>query len=158
MAQLSDVMYYLLSSYPENYSGDLSNARLTKMVYLADWHSSINRGCQITDVDWYFDNFGPFVWDIKKTADSNPNLFEVESATNYYGGKKNLFSHVPGYSPNLTADELNSLDHIIRVTKDLTWDRFIKLVYGTFPIASTDRYQNLDLVGKAKEYQEGKAA
>jgi hypothetical protein len=42
MATLGDVMAYLCEHYP--HKDDLSKARLTKLVYLADWKSAIERG------------------------------------------------------------------------------------------------------------------
>jgi hypothetical protein len=52
MARLRDVVAYLCHEYP--HKGELSKARLTKMVYLADWRSAIERGSQVTDIEWVF--------------------------------------------------------------------------------------------------------
>lgn len=152
MAKLKDVMAYFISNYPETMKHELSNARLTKMVYLADWHSCINRRAQITPIRWYFDNFGPFVRDIETTAQTNPQLFSVERVSNMYGSAKKQFSLKQQYTPDLTESEKQSLDHIIEVTKKLYWNDFIRLVYATHPIASSERYEYLNLVDKAKEY------
>ena len=134
-------------------SDELSNARLTKMVYLADWKHALENGTQITNIDWYFDNYGPFVRDVEATALKNPQLFKVHSTTNMYGQYKKTFSlKDEGYAPNLKRSELDALDHIINVTKILYWKDFIKLVYSTHPIASSERYTHLDLPEKAREY------
>jgi len=151
MADLKDVLAYLVKNYPIR--SELSNARLTKMVYLADWHQAINRGRQITDINWYFDNFGPFVKDVEETAIANPDLFLVETAHNMYGQPKKQFDLIDeNYVPQVSEHERASLDHIINVTRPLYWREFIKLVYSTHPIASSQRYSYLDLAEKAKEY------
>ena len=56
--KLIDVIYYIIKNYKK--IKDLSKSRLTKIVYLADWHQSIHQGKQITKIKWYFDHFGPF--------------------------------------------------------------------------------------------------
>jgi len=152
MALLKDVIAYLIDNYPDSMKDELSNARLTKMVYLADWHSCINRRPQITNINWYFDNYGPFVHDIASTAKENPHIFQIEDGTNMYGGRKKSFTLAKSYSPSLSEGEKKSLDHIIKVTKKLYWADFIKLVYGTHPIASSERYEYLDLKKKAEDY------
>ncbi|WP_018445489.1 Panacea domain-containing protein [Rhizobium gallicum] len=151
MAELHDVMAYLIQNYPATH--ELSNARLTKMVYLADWRQAISQGKQITPIQWYFDNFGPFVRDVETTAAFRDDLFSVDLGSNMYGQPKKSFSlRDPSYRPTLSASEKAALDHIIEVTKRLYWNDFIKLVYSTHPIASSERYSYLDLVKKASEY------
>jgi hypothetical protein len=154
MAAIKDVIAYFIANYPESMKHELSNARLTKMVYLADWHSSINGRGQITNINWYFDNFGPFVRDIEQTAIAHPEIFQIETLRNAYGSFKKQFSLKNLYAPRLTGNEIESLDHIIEVTKKLYWNDFIRLVYGTHPIASSERYEYLDLSKKAAEYLE----
>jgi hypothetical protein len=153
MAELHDVMAYIIQNYPVPH--ELSNARLTKMVYLADWRQAIVEGRQITRINWYFDNFGPFVRDVVNTAASRDDLFATDLGSNMYGQPKVSFQmkHT-GYNPSLDQSERAAIDHIIEVTKKLYWNDFIKLVYSTHPIASSDRYTYLDLVQKAKEYSE----
>lgn len=154
MANLTDVMAYLIQNYPSHMNHELSNARLTKMIYLADWHQAITQGRQMTDIKWYFDNFGPFVRDVERNALLNDDVFSIDLGSNMYGQPKKQFSlRDPKYAPRLTSDEKVSLDHIISVTKRLYWDDFIKLVYSTHPVASSQRYSFLDLVRKAQEYK-----
>lgn len=155
MADLKDIMTYLIGHYPERLSHELSNARLTKMVYLGDWHQAINYGRQISDIRWYFDNYGPFVSDIEETASANPATFLITDDLNQYGQPKKLFKlKKPEFKSSLSAQERSSLDHIIAVTQKLYWNDFIKLVYSTYPVASSERYSFLDLIKKAKEYNQ----
>ena len=89
------------------------------------------------NIKWYFNNFGPFVWDVKDTARDNPHLFELETTTNMYGDLKTVVILRTGeYIPNLSKDEMKSIDHVISETKNLNWDQFIRLVYSTYPIVT----------------------
>jgi hypothetical protein len=153
MADLKDVLVYLIGKYP--YPSELSNARVTKLVYLADWRHAITHGRQLTDITWYFDNYGPFVWDVKNVVESAPDLFACDDTANMYGDRKRLFSLVnTSHAPHLSAEERNSLDHVIDATKALNWAQFIKLIYSTYPVMSSERYSNLDLARLAKDYKE----
>lgn len=151
MAKLIDVMAYILKKYPDK--SDLSNARVTKLVYLSDWRHAIAQKSQITDINWYFDNFGPFVWDIKDTAESNPDIFTtLESSTSRGNPKLLLGLKKKDYIPKLSEIERRSIDHVIDITKNLSWSEFIRLVYSTHPIVSSNKYSYLNLIEKAEEY------
>ena len=151
MAKLIDVMAYILKKYPDK--SDLSNARVTKLVYLSDWRHAITQKSQITDINWYFDNFGPFVWDIKETAETNPNIFSMRESSNACGNPKLLIGlNKEDYVTKLSENEIRSIDHVIDKTKDLIWSEFIRLVYSTHPIVSSSRYSYLNLIEKAEEY------
>jgi hypothetical protein len=152
MDRLEDLMAYLIYAYPSQWKDDISNARLTKMIYLADWHSCINGRGRLTDIRWYFDNFGPFVWNISDTAKGNPDIFTVTSSQNMYGSQKRIIGLSAKVAPQVSPAAKESLDHIISVTAPLTWDKFIQLVYSTYPITSSERYQYFDLEEKAQEY------
>jgi hypothetical protein len=72
---------------------------------------------------------------------------------NAYGSPKviiglNKFQYVP----KITEEEARSIKHVIESAKKLNWDQFIRLVYSTYPIISSEKYNYLDLVKKAKEY------
>lgn len=154
MAEIKDVVAYIIKNYPDYIRHELSNARLTKMVYLADWHRALNADQQITDIHWYFDNYGPFVHDIEREAASRRDIFSVDLGSNMYGQpKKSIALKNPFYVPLIEEGEKRSLDHIIDATRMLYWDDFIKLVYATHPIASSERYSYLNLIEKAKEYK-----
>lgn len=154
MAELRDVIAYILQRYPEDMAGELSNARVTKMVYLSDWRNCLRGKGQISEISWYFDNYGPFVWDVKNTVDQNPDIFASRNLPNKFGSPKVLFKlKNKGYIPDLTDSEKKSKDHVISVSSKKYWNEFIKLVYSTHSIASSERYSSLDLKKKALEYK-----
>jgi hypothetical protein len=149
MTALKDVVYYICQKYP--IKGELSKARLTKLVYLADWKSALGRDRQITDIKWYFHNFGPYVDDVIDAAKSEP-IFEVISTKNMYGDVKELVAtRDTSYEPSLDSKERLYIDEVIDETKSMYWKRFIEHVYSTEPIKSSDRYSELDLVALAAQ-------
>lgn len=150
MSTLHDVMAYLVWQYP--YPGDLSNARLTKMIYLADWRTAIQEGRQITSIEWPFNHYGPYVHDVIEEARSSED-FSIESSETMYGSPKQVVKLRRDVTPGLEPWEREALDHVIASTKDLTWAKFIELVYSTYPVVSQDRYTTLDLVDLAEDYR-----
>jgi hypothetical protein len=152
MASIKDTAAFIIAAYP--HKDELSNARLTKLVYLADWKHVLSTGNQITNVKWYFDNFGPFVKDVRDALEGDKTLFEIVPKKNIYGNDKVIFKlKDTNYKPILNDSEKASLSHVLDVTKSMYWAAFITLVYSTYPIASSERYSFLDLKAKAAEYQ-----
>lgn len=155
MSKLKDALAYILKNYPSSMADELSNARVTKMLYLADWKQAITNRAQITPINWYFDNYGPFVYDVKNEAEGDKELFDVVDTVNFFGTPKVMLKlKDKNYEPEeLTDNEMTALNHVINETKILGWNSFIKLVYSTYPITSSNRYSFLNLVEKAQEYQ-----
>jgi hypothetical protein len=143
----------LLKEYP--HKSELSASRLTKMIYLMDWKSSIDFGRQITDAQWHFDHYGPYVDDFVKLAKEDKDI-SVENTSNYFGGKKQLFklSEKIEEDFSLTKEQKYIADFVINTTKQKNYEDFIQLVYSTYPVMSNDRYSDLDLVGSAVKYKE----
>jgi hypothetical protein len=153
MAKLEDILIHILEEYP--HKDELSNARLTKLVYLSDWYNSIHNNQQISHIDWYFDNYGPFVWDIYREVDKNPR-FKISYTLNLFGTEKKLIKLINTKKVNLTTNEITSINKIIEATEYLNYEKFINLVYSTYPILTTEKYNRLDLVNKAKYFNREK--
>ena len=161
MVELKTVMYYIIKNYPNRMKKELSNARLTKMIYLSDWKKSINEGKQITNIEWYFDNYGPFVGDVLDEAEKNKDVFSIKHTINMYGQPKTYFEIKENSNMDKEIEKIHDktkdvLDYIINITSKMYWNAFIKLVYSTYPITSSERYSKLNLVKKAKEYAQFK--
>lgn len=152
MATLGDVMAYLCEHYP--HKDDLSKARLTKLVYLADWKSAIECSEQMTDVEWVFNHFGPYVDDVADEA-RRDDAFEVTGTTNLYGDPKEVIKLAKSREyPSLTDEDKRILDSVIETTKRQSWNEFIRLVYSTYPVMTQDRFSTLNLVALARSYAE----
>lgn len=147
MNTLSNLIKYICVVYP--HSHELSNARLTKLIYLTDWESVKNMGFQVTDIKWYFDNYGPFVHDVYEVAYQDPHIGIVKTQT-IYGTPKIMFHYI-GEMPNLESHIKDIIDTVIQNTKGMYWNEFIEYVYSTPPIVKSNRYTFLNLVefGKA---------
>ncbi len=143
MNKLALVMAYFCRNYP--YKHEISNARLTKMIYLADLFSTQKYGTQLTDIKWYFDSYGPFVHDVEVEADSNPK-FEIVSGVTIYGTPKRQIQFIDNdFIINIPQEYQVILDEVIEQTKLLNWNEFIRFVYNTPPVKNTYRYSYLDL-------------
>jgi len=153
MNKLKEILVYILNEYP--HKSEMSNARLTKLVYLSDWHHALHNKSQISPIKWYFDNYGPFVWDVFELVKSDES-FKVDLVKNYYGNEKKLISLENEVISNLSKDEKNSVNKVIEATKSLNWDGFIKMVYSTYPILTSDKYSWLNLIEKSQLMIESK--
>lgn len=148
---LREIIAYILRFYFNK--EELSKYRLTKLVYLCDWCYAVSRGKQITNIHWFFDNYGPFVWDVIDIAKQENQLFNVHNAENFYGQNITLIKlHQCFYNPVLSSDVKECIEYVLENTKNLDLEEFTNLVYATYPIKTSRRYTNLDLVQKAKEY------
>lgn len=151
MATLVDTIGYLCEHYP--HKGELSKARLTKMVYLADWKSVLENAHQISNIEWTFNHYGPYVEDVINTAKNDAN-FQVISEINTYGDfKERIELKTPRAWKSLNDKDISSLDHVIAQTRTLYWKDFIKLVYSTFPVVVSERHSKLDLPALAQRYR-----
>lgn len=156
MERLRDVLLYFCKHYPHPH--ELSKARLTKMVYLADWRSALTNREQITPIEWEFNHFGPYVRDVENVARHDPDLV-VTPTTSLYGAPKDLIAARPGAAePVIDDDTKEILDFVIEQTKKLYWNDFIALVYSTYPVRESPRYAHLDLVKMANEVRGLRAA
>jgi len=152
MDTLKDITVYLIAGTEKR---ELSNARVTKMVYLADWRNVILEGRQITTIEWYFDTYGPFVWDVNKIAEAHPDLFVTKIVAGVNGVKhRDIALRSSAYVAEVSDNTKTVLDHVLEATKSLKWDKFVKLVYSTYPIAKSEQHTTLDLVSLGSEYHE----
>ncbi|WP_246684422.1 Panacea domain-containing protein [Mesorhizobium sp. M5C.F.Ca.ET.164.01.1.1] len=148
-------MTYLVRNYPHKH--ELSKARLTKMIYLADWKSAIEHQRQMTGIEWQFNHFGPYVDDVHNLA-LEDSAFSVKSEQNMFGKPKETIVLADRLADDrVSNEEAAILDHVIEQTKRLTWDAFIKLVYSTYPVLTGSRGSRLDLVKSAEAYREVEA-
>lgn len=143
MSKLAPLMAYICKYYP--FKSDISNARLTKMIYLADWFSMKEKGVQLTNIKWYFDNYGPYVDKIREEAEHNP-IFESVSSTTIYGTPKLQIKLAENVNiPSVDSETQIILDKVIDETKSLNWNDFINYIYNTSPVQNGYRYTYLDL-------------
>lgn len=155
MDKFISVVKYLLEHYPKK--EDLSASRLTKLVYLSDWKSALESDCQLTSTKWYFDHFGPYVDTLKKLSEKEVGIESYETF-NAYGSKKTCFrlnnSQVNNEVEALTSSDIRIIKFVIKKTHSKSYNDFIKLVYSTYPVANSEKYDTLDLTLFASQYKE----
>ncbi len=151
--KILNIMKYFLKNYP--HKSELSASRLTKMVYLSDWKSAIENEKQLTDALWHFHHYGPYIDDFLKLAFDDKDI-EVEETINMFGNKKQLIKLKESFQEeiNLPDETKKILDFVISSTKQKNYEDFIKLVYSTYPVISSNRYSDFNLVEMAKNYKE----
>ncbi|MCI5049239.1 MAG: Panacea domain-containing protein [Rickettsiales bacterium] len=143
MAALGDIIAYLYHEYP--LKTDLSKARVNKLIYLADWISVLNRGHQVSDIQWVFNRYGPYVDDIIEAVVCDDKL-HVQSTRNYFGDLKEIISADEDYIPETLSDEdKDYLSDVIKETSAMSFKPFIDFVYSTYPVKSQPRGASLNL-------------
>jgi hypothetical protein len=152
--KLADVVAYICVTYPSEYRQDLSNSRLTKLVFLADWANARGTARQITDIEWRFNHYGPWVPDVLESV-TNDDRFVTEVVENQYGATKRRVSLSESFSRNaghwtetlgLTLRERLVLDGVIADTQSMYFGQFVDYVYDTYPVKHGVRFGVLDLV------------
>ena len=155
MNELLNIIYYICLNYPNR--DDLSNARLNKIIYLADWRNVLRRGHQVSQINWIFNHYGPFVFDIINEVSAHEDIFEVRYVPNDFGKPKQIISLRGGLNQvNPNIEDSDSIDFIIAKTKDMGFNKFIQYVYSTYPVLSSQHGDNLNLIEKAEEYRANK--
>lgn len=105
----------------------------------------------MTDIQWYFNNYGPYVDDVVDESISDPDINVIQTET-MYGTPKTLVQYVgDGENINLNDAEREIVDGVITATRSKYWNSFIKYVYDIFPVKSCPRYSILDLSELAEE-------
>lgn len=154
MKKLQKIVAYFCLEYP--HKSELTKARLTKMVYLSDWFSSLLDGEQLTNIEWVFNHYGPYVDDVVNSTRSALG-FKIESTSNAYGAEKSIISYSGAENDiDLSKREKDILNAVIDKTKSMYFNDFIDYVYSTFPIKSNERYSILDLPELARQYKESR--
>lgn len=150
--KIVDLVRYILNVYP--HANELSKARLNKIIYLIDWKSALEHEKQLTEIDWKFNHYGPYVNIIEETILSD-DRFNIKSTTNIYGNEKNIIEIIQDKDfSEPTEKEQEIIDFVIEKTRKFYWDKFINLVYSTYPIISQEKGSQLNLVELAKEYKQ----
>lgn len=143
-SKLHDLMALLYSKI--GHKSDLSKARFTKLVYLADWKMSQKFGRTISNIEWLFNHYGPYVDDVADLARDSVD-FNVVVTRNAYGSLKEQIEYVGDIDDCTLIDdtELAVIEEVVKETDRLYFNEFIEHVYKTFPVKESNRYSVLHL-------------
>jgi hypothetical protein len=151
MDKIINILKYIYLNYPN--VSQLSKPRLVKLVYLLDWKHCLSYNKQATDIDWYFNHYGPYVEDVINVIQIRSDLFETKSYPTQFGlGHK--INYIGDSNFEIDEETKKTLDFVIEKTNKLNWNQFINLVYDTYPIKSNPKYTELNLVESSKKYKE----
>jgi len=144
MKKILDVVSLILRYHPQ--SEELANSRITKLVYLVDWRSCLQYGKQVTPIEWIYNDYGPFVWDVLRAVGAEPDYFSVKESATPYGTTKTVFESIAHYDgKSLSILEIHLVMHVIATTKDMGYNEFVRFVYSTYPVLASTKYEYLDL-------------
>ncbi len=150
---LEDVLIYICQAYPIPH--ELSNARVNKIIYLLDWKSALDFGKQVTNIKWLFNHYGPYVEDIVSQSEKSQHLI-VTTEDRFSGSRKFISINKDSLevTPNISITTKTLLDNIIEISRKRSFQSFINFVYSTYPVATSRKMTELDLVSMAKKYKQ----
>lgn len=135
----------------------LSKGRLNKLIYLADWKNCLNNNEQLTDIQWRFNHYGPYVDEIQDIIENDSEKrIVITDKMNYFGSIKYELSIKKDDFVSPTKQQKEVLDLILQITNNLNWSDFINLVYSTYPIKVSIRGEIMNLVKLSIEYKDKK--
>lgn len=151
MPTLRDMIAYICAHNPSGLP--LSKTRLTKLIYLADWRSALVTGHQLTNIQWEFNHYGPYVPDVIREARNSPGI-EVVQTQNSQGSLIELVKADKDVEyASVTRTDTEVLDFVLKTYSAQPFQEFVRLVYSTYPIMTQKRYSKLDLAALAKAYK-----
>lgn len=152
MNVLLEIIKFVLKSYPK--PEELSKPRLVKIIYLIDWKYAIDNGKQVSNIDWVFNHYGPYVDDIINLIEIENEIFKLESRQNPYGGITHKFELLNKRKTVINLDDnvQDIVEFIIDKTASLSWSNFISLVYSSYPIKNSTKYSHLNLTTFSKAF------
>ncbi|MEL7351779.1 MAG: hypothetical protein AAF171_19465 [Cyanobacteria bacterium P01_A01_bin.116] len=147
MATLEDALSYILQKQLKRLNG-ISPNKLIRILYLADWRSSINTGHPITNVNW-------------KIVDSEPQLDKgsIERIVDFIernGRTINLGiseTYRKVFSEGLSMGDKSILDFVLNLSASQSEDALAHLVYSTYPSITQNSDDAIDLPKLAKQYE-----
>ncbi|WP_335992747.1 Panacea domain-containing protein [Pseudoalteromonas sp. CH_XMU1449-3] len=156
MNKLQNIIAFICANYP--HKSELTKARVTKLVYLADWFSSLLDKKQMTDIEWVFNHYGPYVDDVVDAAHSSFG-FKIEHQNTMYGSSKYVLSYNGSDDAiKLEEREKEILNAVMEKTKTMYFNQFVDYVYSTYPVKTKERYSTFNLVKLAEDYTRKEAA
>lgn len=134
--------------------GHLPKGRLVKLFYLIDWKSAITSKKTMTDLEWYYNHYGPYLPTVVDYILSDPDIKTMPISNKDLGQHLHFdnTNKFEDFSTKFLPDELKLIDSVIHSTYDLSYKEFIKLVYSTYPVRRSQKYTHLNLIEFAEEY------
>lgn len=147
MATLEDALRYILQTKLKKVRG-VSPNQLIRILYLADWKSSIKRKHPITDINWKIINSEPQL--DKESIERIINLIERNGRTLRVGVSA---TYRKIFIEGLSSDDEKILDFVIGLSDSESEEALAQLVYSTYPSMTKDSGDQIDLPALARKYE-----
>jgi len=151
MKKFETVMEYLLSQCESHRKVSLH--KLVKMIYLADWRYYLKTGSSLSSLQWEFDKLGPTSSAAVFFAKERNNIDLEYSFSKTGFTRENVTLHNRSNPYDVTYQERQILDEVIKDTFHLEWEDFMKVIFDTYPITKINKYGLIDLSKYANEYR-----
>jgi hypothetical protein len=146
MCTIKEVLKYTFSHYLKD---DLTLSQLIKLIYLADWKASLDRGRTITDIKWQIVNGEPKMdkASLKQTIEFFEATLKGEKVVSFF---QSFYEGIK--KTKLTQYEKSILDFVIEKARTKSSEKFSQLVHSTFPSLTLDESDEVDLPKLATIY------
>lgn len=149
MDSLKDIVYALIRGLSD--VGHLSMPRLIKSLYLFDWSCVLNNRCNGQQFQWSCGMCGPFCEQISNDIIEDKKAFRTYLKDNHYGGMKLVVECTDTkYAPQLSETSMKAVEHVIKETKGMQWNDFVRLISSTMPVVMSNLDEPLDLLRAAE--------
>jgi hypothetical protein len=161
MDNIRNIAIYIFQNYPNPL--ELSISRLVKLVFLADWKSSIINDRQITNIKWSKRSRGPYGIEVAESISTDKLHFNILFNDDYINHDLNisnldfLISPIKNEEPKSDFDLLDEdkkiLDDVLSATAEFNWQELSIFVDSLFPMIKTSLNQSIDLKELSEEYK-----
>jgi hypothetical protein len=142
----SSVLYLCGSKTLSHFPLSLNTLRY--LTYLAHWKYALVHGQPLTDATWVFTRRGPESGKFLDTVFTAPELTIIDYQT-HDGAVGVSFS---GEVPTIGEPEKAVLDFVLTKEAKIGESDLQRLVYSTYPMLTTPRFKELDLINKVEDY------
>jgi hypothetical protein len=151
MCTIKEVLKYTSSHYlkKDTLKDALPLSQLIKLIYLADWKASLDRGRTITDIEWQIVNGEPKMDEasLTQTIEFFETTLKGEKIVNFF---QSFYEGIK--KTKLTQYEKSILDFVIDKARSKSSEEFSQLVHSTFPSLTLDESDKVDLPRLAAIY------
>lgn len=145
MVELRDAMSFMLQHHPAG-AGELSEAMLLRLLYLADWGHAMVHKQALTNVRWRRTGFGAHADCVFNAAKNRPDAFEVHPTGFQFGSPRHIirrsFREIPSKIP---PEGRFMLGFVLEIYGRLSWDVLAMTIAETYPVESAVMGEMIDV-------------
>lgn len=144
MNKLKNTILYLVKRHPPK--RDLTQTRLTMLLFLIDWENTLQHREQITELSWYFGQYGPNAIDLIPEIRHSKNLYIAVEKSNFGTDQFMIKTSIDKsliQIEKLSTENIKIIDDIINKTKNFSWKELLDYTYNTKPIKLCKKYTTI---------------